>query len=79
MMKSHVYLGLNHSYLINERPLIYETMVFHDRQFRDGDIDMERYSNRKEALAGHRQMVKKWADPQRVCLFRIEEDVDKLI
>lgn len=51
---STVLLVIDHS-LGFGRPMIFETMVFG----KDED-DMERYSNKEQALAGHRRMVEKW-------------------
>ncbi len=56
---STVWLGLNHNFGFG-KPLIYETMVFRGSR---GDIEMERYSTRKEAVVGHRQMFLKWSNP----------------
>jgi len=56
---STVWVGIDYS-LVGGEPLIFETMVFPNK----GDwldLDMERYSTEKEALAGHREMVKKWS------------------
>jgi hypothetical protein len=55
---STVWLGLDHSFLSNKKE-IFETMVF--RSEKDlTDLDCERYSTLKEALAGHKKMVNKW-------------------
>lgn len=57
---STVWLGLDHSFLPNQLPLIFETMVF----FRsDCGLEMNRYTTKRQALAGHKEMVKKWSNP----------------
>ena len=54
---STVWLGIDHSFG-GSVPLIFETIVF------DADTtnenDMERYSTRAQAEAGHKAMVEKW-------------------
>ena len=52
---STVWLGLDHNFS-NEKKLIFETMVFKDND----EVDCERYSTEKEAIEGHKAMVKKW-------------------
>ena len=70
---STVWLGLDHNYGYNHRPLIFETMLFvpqksewvapsghvfkHDKE-QIGD--QWRYSTEEEALRGHKMLVKKW-------------------
>lgn len=51
---STVFLGIDHSFGVGP-PLIFETMVF------GGDLDqeMDRYSTWKEAVNGHKKMVRK--------------------
>jgi len=57
---STVWLGIDHNFLSEGPPLIYETMIF----FRGcTDLDCERYSTRREAKIGHEEMVKKWSTP----------------
>lgn len=50
---STVWLGLNHNWMPDGPPLIFETMVF------GGSFDQhqERYSTEAEALAGHARIV----------------------
>lgn len=50
---STIFLGLNHQWLPNKPPLIFETMVF------GGQIDCQqtRYSTWNEAVAGHQAIV----------------------
>lgn len=57
---STVWLGLDHAFHPETEPLIFETMVFHG-DF--SDLDMDRYTTRKQALAGHKAMVRKWQNP----------------
>ena len=52
---STVWLGMDHGFG-GDKPLIFETMVFGD----GADDDMERYSTKAEALAGHERMVAIW-------------------
>jgi len=49
---STVFLGLDHSFG-GMRPLIFETLVFGGAL----DQEMDRYSTRAEAIAGHERMV----------------------
>ncbi len=59
---STVWLGLDHSWNENEPPLIFESMVFNSNH--DGyDLDMNRYTTREEAIAGHQALVRKWSNP----------------
>lgn len=52
---STVWLGLDHGWY-NDRPIIFETMVFHD--LGDWvDFDCKRYCTEEEALAGHHEML----------------------
>lgn len=55
---STIWLGLNHNFGLNGPPLIFETMVFPPKSTMD--LDMERYSNEAQAIAGHQAMVKRW-------------------
>lgn len=57
---STVFLGLDHAF--EGPPLLFETLVF------GGELDgqMERYSTRQSAIAGHDQMVAKVRDSQGV-------------
>lgn len=57
---STVWLGLDHSFLPTQDPLIFETMVF----FRGkSDLDMDRYTTERQAKAGHKRMVALWSNP----------------
>jgi hypothetical protein len=60
---STVYLGMNHRWGAGP-PLIYETMTF-PPDGDNGELDMERYTTRAEAEAGHARMVAKWAKIER--------------
>lgn len=53
---STVWLGLDHNFS-GEPPLIFETMVFSDK---GDELDRERYSTEKQAIAGHLIMMTKW-------------------
>jgi hypothetical protein len=57
---STVWLGLDHNFLHDGPPLIFETMVFPQGDM--AEIDMDRYSTEAEALAGHKAMVEKWSN-----------------
>lgn len=54
---STVWLGLDHGFpwMRNHRPLIYETMVFHEGDTMD--THTERYSTLEEAFIGHARIV----------------------
>ena len=54
---STVWLGLDHSFGAG-KPMIFETTVF-PKTGVYGDIDMARYATQREALQGHKKMVKK--------------------
>ena len=53
---STVFLGLDHSYLKNQKPQIFETMVFEDESY--SEIYLDRYATYKEAQKGHRKAVR---------------------
>jgi hypothetical protein len=56
---STVWLGMDHRFLDDGPPLIFETMVFPA----DGSLDeleCERYSTEEEARAGHARLVKEY-------------------
>ena len=52
---STVWLGLNHSFLRDAPPLIFETMIFTEDE--RGGEKMWRYSTLEDALAGHDKAV----------------------
>ena len=54
---STVWLGLEQGFQ-DEKPLIFETMVFLKGEWED--LDMKRYTTEEEALKGHKEMVNKW-------------------
>ncbi len=56
---STAWLGLDHSWGITKKPLIFETMVFQFKNNLDY-LDCERYATETEALDGHQKMVRKW-------------------
>lgn len=59
---STVWLGMDHSFLPDEKILIFETMVFDRRDNKKSfdELDMDRYSTEEEALKGHKRIVKKY-------------------
>lgn len=56
---STVWLGLDHSFY-GGIPLIFETMIFNKKEGYRSKFDdlMERYSTEKEAVEGHKRIVK---------------------
>jgi hypothetical protein len=52
---STVFLGVDHSFGCGQAPVLWETMVWGG--FLDGEID--RYSSREEALAGHQATLER--------------------
>ena len=56
---STVWLGLDHRFLEEGPPLIFETMVFpsHENLL---DLACSRWSTLEEATVGHEEVVKKW-------------------
>lgn len=52
---STVFLGIDHNYLFEGPPILFETMVF------GGVLDQEqrRYATRSEAYAGHQEMCRR--------------------
>lgn len=57
---STVHLVFDHSFG-DGPPLIFETMVFRNEDDM-GELDVERYATREEALAGHEAMVQRWSE-----------------
>ena len=55
---STVLLSVDHNLSGRGLPVIFETMVFKKGDWED--LDMNRYCTKKQALAGHAAMVKKW-------------------
>ena len=60
---STVWLALDHQFLVDGPPLIFETMVFASNGS-GHDLDCERYATEAEAVAGHEAMVRKWQAPR---------------
>lgn len=58
---STVWLGLDHSFLPNQDPLIFETMVFRKGYW--SDLDCQRYTTKEEAIRGHKALMRKWSNP----------------
>jgi hypothetical protein len=54
---STVWLGLDHQFLGDGPPLIFETMVFDKGSPSYHDMEQRRYSTLEQALAGHAEMV----------------------
>lgn len=55
---STVFLGLNHNFEVGE-PLLFETKVFNTKDY-SRHLGQERYATKKEALEGHKLLVKKY-------------------
>jgi hypothetical protein len=70
---STVLLGMDHAYK-NERPLIFETMVFpNSDEFME--IDLAHYATKGEALEGHDRMCLRWmVGPKRRKMMENEDD-----
>jgi hypothetical protein len=59
---STVFLAVDYNFTDSRKPILFETMVFNEESRECGenfDIDIERYSTKKEALAGHEKIVEK--------------------
>lgn len=60
---STVWLGIDHAFGDDQKPLIFESMVFladgwyDDSRIGLPDLDMQRYPTREQALAGHEEMI----------------------
>lgn len=57
---STVFLAVDYSFTDSRKPVLFETMVFNEENRECGenfDINIERYSTKKEALAGHDKIV----------------------
>lgn len=59
-MVSTVFLGINHRFIGNGPPILWETMVF------GGTLDgaQQRYESREEALRGHQAWIRKVNEAQ---------------
>ena len=70
---STVFLGLNHNFLNEGPPLLFETMVFGGV----ADEEMQRYETWDEAVAGHAEMIDDVIDAEREAAYtqwtRIEQ------
>jgi hypothetical protein len=69
---STVWLGLNHNFLGDGPPLIFETMVFLPLPSHDS-IDMQRYATEEEAKRGHEDMCNKWKPYSKKALQKLKE------
>ena len=54
---STVWIGIDHSFLTEGLPMIFETMVFGENAVQ-GDEYQERYATEEEALAGHKTITR---------------------
>lgn len=52
---STIFLSLDHAFMRDERPVVYETMVFPTHSF--SEVAMSRYHSRTEAIRGHHAFV----------------------
>lgn len=59
LLVSTVWMGIDHNWGCNNRPLIFESMVFLQNH-RGGELDVWRYSTWEEAFRGHKMLVKKY-------------------
>jgi hypothetical protein len=58
---STVWLGLDHNFLGEGPPLIFESMAFRGSSFQE-ELDVARYSTEAEARVGHKAMVQRLLD-----------------
>jgi len=56
---STVFLVLDHGFHPDEKPVLFETMVF-PSEHSSSDQECNRYHTWKEAVEGHKEMVKRW-------------------
>lgn len=61
---STVWLGIDHSFGMGEKPVIFETMVFPYRGW--SELDMKRYTTLGRANNGHWKMYWKWSNPIKI-------------
>ena len=54
---STVWIGIDHSFLTEGLPMIFETMIFGENATQ-GDEYQERYATEEEALAGHKTITR---------------------
>ncbi len=64
---STVWLGLDHNYFDDEKPLSFETMVFGWRS--SHYLYCERYSGLADARNGHIEAIKNWSSPLYLIIF----------
>ena len=57
---STVFLGIDHNFELSGSPLLFETMVFSEKEGKKDEVDMERYATYEEAEKGHEKMVNKY-------------------
>ena len=67
---STVWLGLDHRFMSEGPPLIFETMVFRSKKNYSGEYQ-ERYSTEEEAIKGHKQTVANWSNPLYVIWYEV--------
>jgi hypothetical protein len=66
---STVFLGINHRFVGNGPPLIFETMVFHPSASTLGaEMECERCSTYDEAEEQHERIAKKYRDSEKAIL-----------
>lgn len=53
-------IGLDHRFIGDGPPLIFETMVFPE-ECNWSELDVRRYATEEEARAGHEEMVRYWS------------------
>lgn len=58
---STVWLGIDYSFHSYDDPLIFETMVFGHRGY--SNLYCNRYTTEKEAMDGHKKVVRNWSNP----------------
>ena len=66
---STVWLGMDHRWVDEGPPLIFETMVFYPPSKGGNESQMQRYSSEEEALLGH----EKWLKNIKILKFYEEE------
>lgn len=74
VLVSTVWLGLDHDFLEEGAPIIFETMVFVDGTC----TDQKRYSTLEQAKEGHRKLVKEYRGNIENCFINIMKKFPKL-
>lgn len=64
---STVWLGIDYSFSMGEKPVIFETMVFPYREW--SELDVERYTTLGRAKNGHWKMYLKWSNPKKIIKY----------